>query len=498
MSTPQIATSELAVDRQVRLFRPAVHQIALRLAAAAFATGVLVHATPVLAQSTPATDTAGSGYLAARQFAGIAGQDNVLVRAGPGVGEFAVASLRSGAEVTVVARQGSFLRILPPPGTFCLVPKSRVNVRGDANEGPRIGRASENLNVRVGSLLGDDVGRTTARMQTNDVVRVTGEQGHYYRIDPPKSVFFYVPVSEMRKGRELIVTETGAGWSVAEVPAIVEQAAEAVAAPEPLVIETPEPIEAVDEPAEVTPEASDAIDAIDEKLPTEIELPEVSELSDEKPAILERFESIDALYQEQAELPLSEQPLEQLQADYTLLLEDARAAEIGMGKELAPIIEARIKTIQIRRDALADLEAIRELREGVEERRLALEAEREELVERVELGKIELYEAVGELQPSSLQVSDGTLFRLVDPETKRTLIYLRARGELTPKLAGRLQRFIGVRGAVAKDTLLKLKYIDVKHMDLVKPSDVFGPVAAKLVPPSMVRVQDEEVATISE
>ncbi len=214
------------------------------------------------------------------------------------------------------------------------------------------------------------------------------------------------------------------------------------------------------------------------------------------PSLIARFEATDALYREQADLPLEEQPLEQLAADYTALFEEAKTSELRGLQELAPVIETRLRTVTIRQEALADLQEIRRLRDGVDQRRAALEAEREELSERVEMGKIKLFEAVGELQPSSLQVSNGRLFRLVDPESKRTLVYLRCDAKAAAMVAGKLQKFIGVRGAVGRDELLKLKYVRVTGAELVNPSDVFGSVAAKLIPPSMVR--PEEVASAAE
>ncbi|MEM1013599.1 MAG: hypothetical protein AAGI46_15435 [Planctomycetota bacterium] len=492
--------------RQTRLFHSSsrVPSHALRLAATAFAASLLAVATPTVAVPTaddPAVASVGSGMLAARQFAGIAAREGVVVRAGPSAGDVEVTTLGEGAEVTVIARQASYLRILPPDGTFCLVPKSRVDVRGTIAEGPQTGRVSESLSVRVGSTLDDNnIGRTAARLRTGDVVRVLGEQGIYYRIEPPKMVFFYVPVAEMRKGRELVVAETPAGWDVNELPIAaaevepslpvepeVETPEPVAVTPEPVIIEEPEvePEIVIDEP-----EAQPAEAEVIEPLPVAIEEPAID------PTWIERFESTDTLYREQAELPLEDQPLEELEARYAELLAEARASELRGIQELAPVVEARLRTVTIRREALADLEAIRQLREGVDERRAALVAEREELSERVEMGKIKLYEAVGELQPSSLQITGGTLFRLVDPQSKRTLIYLRCDGEIVEQIAGKLQKFIGVRGEVGRDEMLKLKYVRVTGIDRVNPSDVFGSVAAKLIPPSMV--QPGEVASASE
>ena len=485
-----------AVQTQVRLFRRPVSRKALRLAAAAFATALFVGVTPALAQdeSDPSA-TVGQSFLAPRQFVGVARTDGTIVRGGPAAGELAVASLPQGAEVTVIARQGDFLRILPPDDTFCLVPKSRVNVRGAVGEGTQTGRVSEGLSVRVGSSLSDGVGSTAQRLRAGDVVRVVGEQGNYYRIEPPKMVFFYVAINEMSKGREVAVTETPVGWAVADLPEEVDEASAELAArttvdavmqdePEAPALQEPE----VEEQAQAEIVVAD--EAPDVELPDEapaVELPPAPPVAVATAEVMATFESLDARYTEGAELPLEDQPLDELEADYAALVAKAGEAGDPASLNLVPVIEARLKTIQIRRDALADLAEIRQMQASVEDRRTALEAERAELAERVEAGRIQVYEAVGELQTSSLQTRGGTLFRLVDPVSKHTIIYARATGDEAAALAGRLTRFIGIRGEVIEDELLKLKYVRVTESQLVDPSEVFDNVAAKLIPPSLTR-----------
>ena len=136
------------------------------------------------------------------------------------------------------------------------------------------------------------------------------------------------------------------------------------------------------------------------------------------------------------------------------------------------------------------------MRDEMAQRQKALEAEQEELTQRVQRGNIEVFTAVGQLRPSSLQVGSGqhTLFRLVDPDTQRTVIYLQARGEAEESLRNQLDRFIGVRGDVLRDSDLEMKYVKVTESKIVDVEELFGNVAAKIIPPSMIDpAGDEEV-----
>ena len=471
-----------ALAVEVRLFRP---RLAVRLAACAFAAGVLTTALPAAAQDAPAGDV-----MSAKQFTGLAVEDGVVVRAGPGVAELSVHALDKGDEVVVVNRRGDFLQILPPPGTFCLVPKARVNVRGQLDGDGQVGVVSDALNVRVGSTLNQAVGSTALRLSPGEEVRVVGEEGIYYKIEPPKLAFFYVPVSQLGKGREVRVTDGEAGWVVADVPRPT---------PTETVETSAEPVELAEVEEEPVVEVDDMLVAdapLVTESPTPEPEPEVPDVAPPVPAapspLAAEFEAVDARYVAAAETPLVEQPLEELEAAYADLLADATAAlESGDASAAAvlPVVEARLKTVRLRRQALDDLAAMKDMRRLLDDRQAALEAEREELAEMTERGRVSVYDAVGELQTSSLQVrGGGSLFRLCDPATKRTIIYLRADGESAAALAGQLGRFVAVRGVAGRDEALDLRQISVSEFAVVNPQDVFGTVAAKLVPPSLIPV----------
>lgn len=488
-----------------------------RLSARRIAVGTAVAAVALLAAATPAgaqaqpsagdLPTVGQSPIAARQFIGLPKSDGVVVRSGPSESDLAVTGLRSGQEVVVVDMRGKFLRILPPADVFCLVPKARVNVSGAVDGTPQTGRVSDDLSVRVGSTLNATVGSTALRLNAGDTVRVIGEKDNYYKIEPPKLVFFYVPMAEMKKGREVHVTETAAGWNVGELPTTPSESpaiADAGESPEPQPTEAAEvPLVDAETDAETDAVTGDEEMIADEPLadagegeavepvepaPTPAPEPEPT------PAVVTAFAELDARYEEQVQKPLEEQPLDELQAAYVEIQKQATEAGDPASASLLPVIEARLKTIAIRQSALADLEAIRSMRNDVSERQEALTAEREELAQRAERGRITLYAAVGELQPSSLQIRGATLFRLCDPETKRTIVYLKASGDLAESLVGQIQQFVGIKGDVVRDPQLDLEYIDVTGAAGVNPDDVFGAVAAKLIPPSMVSAGGDAVA----
>ncbi len=487
-------TFSSSVVRQTRLFHARPTRGVLALAAAAFALGVLAPVTPAPAQATPAV--VGEQIMAARQFKGIAATDGVQVRGGPAKSELAVASLRRGQEVTVLALAGEFLRILPPEGTFCLVPEANVNVRGREGDDVREGLVAGSLSVRVGSTLSAQVGPTSLRLAPGDRVRVLGEQGNYYRIEPPKMVFFYVARNDVSKGREVRVVETPRGWDVREMTPVAEVEPEPTPEPEP-VTPTVEPIDVT--PAKPTADEVDAMIAAgagaadlaadpEPTPPVDVVVPTTRPSS----ALLTRFEEVDAYYAEQATLPLAEQPLDELTEQYQSLLDEAATTDSPVARGLLPLIETRLKTLAVRQAALSELFAIQEMRAEVADRHQALRAERAELAAQVEAARVEVYEAVGELRPSSLRprgAAPGTrLFRLCDPQTKRTLIYLQATGDQANLLATRMNKFIGVRGTVGSDPATRLKYVTVREHKRVDPADVFGTVAAKRVPPSLIPV----------
>ena len=461
-----------------------------------------------------------------KQFAAISNRDGVVVRSGASANDMPVMSLDKDEEAIMVGfdRSRKFLKILPPAGSYCLVPKARVNISGDiatapSPEQPRLGTVSMQLTVRVGSKLSSTPGSTSTVLAPNTEVEVIGEESIYFKISPPKGVFFYVLRADLSKGREVKVTETPDAYVVAEIPQ--EEAIEAAGGEE---IENAGAIASNDtgdeagtevdtgaadgtatgETAEemasgntVVADAGQAEGQSTGEMTGEMTGEAVAQQTEEEaaepavpvgPTLATRFADIDSQYVSVAEQPLAEQPLDELHASYSELLAEAQASSDAAASAMVPVLNARIATIEVRRQALADLREVQQLERQMADRQKALVAEQQEMEERVERGRIEVFTAVGQLRPSTLQLggNKGMLFRLVDPVSQRTVIYLRAKDKEAAELMPRLEQFVGVQGQAFRDNEYEMRYIQVTGSKVVDPEQVYNHVAAQIIPPSMI------------
>ena len=162
------------------------------------------------------------------------------------------------------------------------------------------------------------------------------------------------------------------------------------------------------------------------------------------------------------------------------------ATSADLSDDLKRVVNIRIATLQARADNKAKLVEIQKLQKVAAARQLALQAEQQELAERLKSQAIQVYAAVGTLQPSSLQVGGGTLYRLVDPATGRTEIYIRT---ADPKITAMMGQFIGVTGDPTNDPQLSLRVIEPTSADAVDEAKVNVSVMATIIPPSMLARQ---------
>lgn len=443
--------------------RPAVLWAAVLMGLAV----VLLASSRAGAQATP---TVGDPVIAERQFIGAASRDGVVIRSGATGSHLAVMTLADKQEVVVVNAEGDFLRILPPEGTFCLVPKARVALTDATDGGNKIGRVNEPCSVRAGSRIIDNPGETMIRLAIDAEVRVIGEDNTYYKVLPPKGVFFYVQKQDMLNVREITVTETAQGWAVGELGA------------DPVAEATDSGTPAEGDDAVAQGQATEP--PVDMEAAAPDEVPEVV-VPTTQPAILAEIRDLDARYAEAAKLPLEEQPLEALKQEYAAKLAIAEA-DPSLASAV-DALQARVNAITFRQEALQDLLALQAMREEKAKRQKVLAEEERELAERAEQARVTVYAAVGQLQPSTLQVGAGSLFRLCDPATGRTLIYLRAEGDVAKSLARNIEQFVGIKGETATDEDLDLKFIQVSEVAAVNPQHVFKSVAATIIPPSLAQ-----------
>ena len=113
----------------------------------------------------------------------------------------------------------------------------------------------------------------------------------------------------------------------------------------------------------------------------------------------------------------------------------------------------------------------------------ALKAEQEELAAQVKKNEVVMYAAVGTLRTSSMQQGATTLYRLTDPASGRTVVYVRSND---PKYASLIGQFIGVKGEVTTEAQLSMKVITPTEVAQVDQAQLFKSIAAQIVPPSLL------------
>jgi len=78
------------------------------------------------------------------------------------------------------------------------------------------------------------------------------------------------------------------------------------------------------------------------------------------------------------------------------------------------------------------------------------------------------------------------MYRLTDPATGRTVIYLRTADST---VAGLMGQFVGVKGDASTDPQLSLRVIEPTGIEVVDPAKVNTTVAAEFIPPSLLARQ---------
>jgi SH3-like domain-containing protein len=462
---------------------PRLHLPRLNIAAAAWLMALVPAA--VLAQSV-ATDEANpvqppqvdnSKY----QFEGAINASSVFVRSGPGENYYATQQLAKGQTVTVVGIKFDWLKIVPPDGSYSYVGSVFVDRSGDGS----VGKINRNdVNVRAGSSLNAMKTTVQTRLNSGDQVQILGKEDEYLKIKPPADAYLYIskqfvdPVRPLKDGaQDASATSdsstTQPSSTLAAAPAAAAPAA-AVAAAAPIIGASSDVIttQTPTAPAPTT-QPSSTVAAAATTQPTVAAGP--------PPSSEELFGKFENEYAVMTVQPLADQKIQPLITEYQSI---EKAGDLS--DTLKSVVQLRIATLQERVDSQNKLLQARAIEKANSEKELALVAEQQELAERVKQTEVDIYTAVGTLEPSSLQLGGATLYRLTDPATGRTVVYLRSSDQ---SVAGMMGQFVGVKGEATTDPQLALKVISPTDLEQVDPARVNGSIAAEIIPPSLMAQQ---------
>jgi len=450
--------------------------VALTLSLVAIRTGLAQDAVPQ-------PDVANSKY----QIDGMINADSVYVRSGPGEGYYPTQELTKNARITVVGIKFDWLKILPPDGSFSYVAPRFVDRVGDSP----VGKINQNdVNVRCGSTLNAMKTTVQTRLNTGDTVEIVGKEEEYLKIKPPAGAYLYIKKDFVTIAQppatpgltaapaQSTLPQSTLAQSTSKTPdhpsATIDAAGTTASSPIPNgTIVTSTPTTAPSQVLAALPTTNPSIASAATTQPAVAVAP--------APSAEELFAKDESAFTELSKQPLDEQPLDEMIANYQTIAQSDQLSD-----ELKNVVKIRIATLKGRQDNKVKLVEIQRLQKLDAARQLALQAEQQELAERLKQNQIQVFVAVGSLQPSSLQIGSGTLYRLVDPSTGRTEIYVRTSDAKITALMG---EFVGINGASSTDPQLSLRVIDPTDAKVVDESKVNGSIMASIIPPSLLARQ---------
>lgn len=383
---------------------------------------------------------------ARHQYLGVVNANAVLVRSGPSANDYATLRLDKGAQVVITGMKFDWLKIQPPDGSFSYVSKLYVERQGDGNSG-RV--TKDNLNVWAGSGLTTVKSALQCRLARGAEVQILGEAEEYYKIKPPAEACVWIHQNLVSPLKNL-TAQNPAG----QTPPVSTDDQNIAAVP------TTGPTTAPAVTAAPTTQASEAVAAAENE-----------------------FDSAEAAYKANEAKPLEQQAILPVLASFEKVL-----ASEALPLSMRRVAEARVPYLKNRQQAHEKLVAVRKAQQEAEARLKAMGAERVELEQKLADNGVAVFTAVGAVQASSLQQGAQTLYRLTDPASGRTVVYVRATDS---KVVLQLGQFVGVRGELVTDPRLDVRIVNATEAAVVDPAKVNKGVTAQLLPPSLLIKQNE-------
>jgi SH3-like domain-containing protein len=430
---------------------------ARRLVLAAFSLTFAASLAPRITFADDAAPDSGVGSEienAKRSFIGQINASSVLVRSGPREDAYETMKLDKGTEVTVIGIKFDWLKIVPPAGSFAYVPKVYVERHGDGS----VGRATREITARVGSDLTPVKIAAMAKVEEGDDVQIIGEADEYFKIKPPTGSALWVNKQFVDPVRPVADTTAAAPQPTPDSGAPAAPTASASS-------------DITQSPATTQPSGAQASAAA--------AAPATQPVADASAQASDAFDKLEADYSAATDKPITDQPVAELQTGYEGLLKND-----ALPDSMRRIAEVRVATLKMRNEAKQEYLAFKETQDKSAERRKALGAEQDEIESRLKQNSVTLYAAVGTLRTSSIQHAGSTMYRITDPETGRTVAYIRTTDTSPMALLG---QFVGVKGAITTDDSVNMKMIEnPKWVEPVDEAKVNGSVAAEILPPSLI------------
>ncbi len=473
-----------------------------------FARHLMFHLTAI------ALCLAATPLLANPPYLGVVTQDSVEVRAGAGQSYYVVGTLPKGTVVEVEEVFYDWSKIRPTRGMYSYVSRAWVDAQGDGSVGVINRNQTE---IKAGAELGHEESyRTQQLLDKGDRVRIIGEERSFYKIEPPRDSYVYLPPDSVRQAT---AQESANAQTTRQDPAPApdpdpdptptpDPAPDPAPAPDPSPIPdppgpepTPDPVPDPDPTPD--PEPDPAPDPDPPTPPAPDPDPDPLPIPDPGPDPMQDDPADIRAALDEPSVPLTDDsPATQPTAAVTPPTATVDLA--GMSADLEPVetpaVSEALRAVELevlplfRLPAtdqpigamIAQYENVRDTAELpksdrliIERRLVALKRNQRvaEAMQRVQSARAEAkrvqdtsqdapvsdvpgrYDAIGILTPSTVFNGQNLprLYRLTDPSSRRTLAYVEPTPDL--ELADKLGQLLGVVGETHYDPALTLSVI---------------------------------------
>jgi len=402
--------------------------------------------------------------------------DAVVVRSGGGENYYPTMKLDKGAKVTVVGHKFGWLKVVPPEGSFSYIGKAFVTRTGDGTKGVVNGTE---VRVRAGSSLNELVSIVQAQLNTGTEVEIIGEKNEFFLIKPPAGAYLYInekyldPIPQPAGGQVEQVAQNGGNNGNATGGNTVPPTA-------PMPEQTTPPTETATGGTGAGGDATGETVAGGPTTNPTTGGDAIAQAPTTQPLAADaQFDALEAEFTAMSGKRVEDQPIEETMSSYQKLI-----ASNELPESMKRIADYRVKMLALRNDAKKQYLEELERQRVAEQKRKTANAEREELAEQIKKTDVTLYAAVGTLQTSSLQNGNAVLYRLTDPETSRTIVYVRTND--AARYGAMIGKFIGVKGEVTTESALSMKVLVPTDAKEVDPNALYRTIASQIVPPSML------------
>ncbi len=372
---------------------------------------------------------------------------SVPVRAGAGRSFYEVGRLTGGSQVVVDEVVFGWFKVHPPQGTYSYISQAFVDATGNGQTGTiNTDRAA----VRTASVNGSaESYRRQIDLLKGDRVTIVGQDGDFYKIEPPNGAYVFLPPGSIRPVGD--DTEPVADQQPPHTPSQPEQAVSTSIAPasaDPSGLptgfsRTAEP-ETDDDASNQDP--GDRVVSVDK--------PSLA-TANADPVISATLRAAEQRLIASEALSLEERPLGELFETYRSLARNRQLSLVD-----GRIIAMRIAQLQRHIDVIKTLQTIAEAQRAHQETRLFADQLPPELPK-------QRYDVRGRLLASSVYNGKNLprLYRITESDGHRIIAYVRLRPALNP--VPLLGEYVGVMGQTRFDPMLKLEILDAEHIDVI-------------------------------